>query len=101
MALKYAVTGDPAAKAKAEHFYSGMRLLNTITGIKGLMARSAVAPGESHGSGAWHPSTVSQYKVGVWGLQHQPRLHLAPLSLVIQLHQPLLAGVDLERRYKL
>lgn len=66
LALKHAVTGDADAKALAEHYHGGMRLLNDITGIKGLMARSAVAPGESHQSGHWHPSTVEKYKGWTW-----------------------------------
>jgi hypothetical protein len=61
-AFRFAVTKDPTAQSQAMLFFSGLELLNNVTGKPGLMARSAVAPGEPHQSGAhdktiWHNST--------------------------------------------
>jgi hypothetical protein len=39
-ALRYAVTGDVAAKSEADRCFGGLQLLNKVTGIKGLFARS-------------------------------------------------------------
>ena len=39
-ALRYAVTKDPAAKSEADRCLGGLELLNKVTGIKGLFARS-------------------------------------------------------------
>ena len=44
--MRYAVTGDPEARATASRFLGGMVLLNEITGKRGLMARSACSPTE-------------------------------------------------------
>jgi hypothetical protein len=33
--FRYAVTKDPNAKSEAVHFFNGMKMLNTITNIKG------------------------------------------------------------------
>lgn len=57
-AFRYQVTKEDEAAESAWHFFDGMKLLNTVTGVKGLMARSVVKPGESHQSGHWHNSTV-------------------------------------------
>ncbi len=43
--FRFLVTGDPRAHDAAVHYFNGMKLLNEITGIPGLMARSAVRPG--------------------------------------------------------
>lgn len=80
-AYRFAATGDPAARDAALHYYGGMRLLNEITGIPGLMARSAVQPGETHGDGQWHPSTVPKYAGWQWKGVMPPRLN-AHLSFV-------------------
>ena len=42
--MRYAVTGDPEAKRTASRFFSGIALLNNVTGKKGLMARSCCSP---------------------------------------------------------
>ncbi len=70
LALKHNLTRAPANDSLAEHFYNGMILLNNVTGIPGLMARSAVRPGEAHGSdGTWHPvnaARVPEYAGWTW-----------------------------------
>lgn len=65
-AFRFAATGNPEAYERTLHFYNGMKLLNVITGVPGLMARSAVRPGEPHGEGAWHLSTVPGYDGWQW-----------------------------------
>eukprot|EP00048_Salpingoeca_helianthica_P016190 m.230913 g.230913 ORF g.230913 m.230913 type:complete len:790 (-) comp18190_c0_seq1:367-2736(-) len=65
-AFRFAVTGDPDARDAALHFFGGLQLLNAISGIPGLMARSATRPGEQHGDGHWYNSTVSQYRGWQW-----------------------------------
>ena len=45
--LRYAATGDLAAAASAAHFLAGLQLLHDITGVEGLYARSACAPGDT------------------------------------------------------
>ena len=65
--FRYVATNDSDAAALAWHYYDGMRLLHRITGINGLIARSAVAPNETHsGGGLWTPSTVPQYAGWTW-----------------------------------
>lgn len=41
-ALRYAVTKDPAAKKEADSALAGLHLLNNVTGVKGLFARSVL-----------------------------------------------------------
>lgn len=41
-ALRYAVTRDPQAKSEADRVLSGLELLNNVTGVKGLFARSVL-----------------------------------------------------------
>merc|ERR1719223_2042198 len=66
-ALRYHVTKAADAAAEAWRYYDGMRLLNRITGIKGLIGRSAVDPNHTHGAGGkWTPSTVAAYKGWTW-----------------------------------
>lgn len=58
--FRYAVTGDSDAAAAALHWYDGMKLLNNVTGITGLIARSALPPGAPDcitSDPAWHNST--------------------------------------------
>ena len=66
-AFRYAVTGAQDAYNNATSYFQGMRLLNTLTGIKGLMARSFVTPNETHSpGGTWHNSTVPGYEGWMW-----------------------------------
>ena len=67
--FRYAVTGDPAAEAEAINYLLGMQSLNGVTGIKGLMGRSNVMPGEpGAGSAAdgWVNSTAAGYEGWAW-----------------------------------
>ena len=41
-ALRYAATGDPAAKSEADIALTGLELLNNVTGVAGLFARSVL-----------------------------------------------------------
>ncbi len=43
-----------------------MRTLNEVTGIRGLMARSALPPGQPTQGGQWHNSTASGYAGWQW-----------------------------------
>ncbi len=65
-AFRFAATGDPRAYDRAMHYYNGIVMLNKITGVPGLMARSAVPPGDTHGGGQWHFSTVADYQGWQW-----------------------------------
>lgn len=56
--FRYAVTQDADALAKAIGYFNGMRFLNLVTGVKGLMARSTGAVGSNLGGGIWHNSTA-------------------------------------------
>ena len=65
--FRYAVTGAADARSNATSYFGGMQLLNLLTGIKGLMARSFVTPNETHSNdGTWHNSTVSGYEDWQW-----------------------------------
>lgn len=58
-AARYKATGSPDARALAGHYFRGLELLNVVTGIPGLMARSAVPPNESQPTGyPWHNSSA-------------------------------------------
>jgi hypothetical protein len=48
-ALRYAVTRTADAKASAWRHFDGLRLLNNVTGIPGLMARSVIPVGSPQG----------------------------------------------------
>jgi hypothetical protein len=70
MCFKYAVTGDPKARAEAVNFFESMKWSEEITPIDGFPARSIWARGEKGhqaegGSGGfdaeWHPT-----EDGVW-----------------------------------
>lgn len=65
-AFRYALTRDSSALQRLEEFYNGILMLNEITGIPGLMARSATRPGETHGGGQWHYATVPKYAGWQW-----------------------------------
>lgn len=66
-AFRYAVTGDPDALNKSITYFEGMHLLNTITGITGLMARSYLPPGQPITSGGtWHNATIPGYEGWIW-----------------------------------
>eukprot|EP00050_Salpingoeca_kvevrii_P011097 m.12660 g.12660 ORF g.12660 m.12660 type:complete len:765 (-) comp3253_c0_seq1:54-2348(-) len=65
-AFRYATTKSSDALAATRRYFNGMKLLNDITPITGLMARSAVMPGQSHQSGHWHNSTNPNYKGWQW-----------------------------------
>ncbi len=73
---RYRVTGESAALSTGSRFFSGMVLLNEITGQRGLMARSACDPLETNvtcavGSAGgdlrqWLPSPVANFSGWVW-----------------------------------
>lgn len=46
--LRYLVTGEQEALDNAITYFEGMRLLNEITGITGLMARTLTSPDEPY-----------------------------------------------------
>jgi len=62
--MEHAVTGDPTALSAASQFFGGLVTLNRVTGIPGLMGRSAcdpveVAAGTCAGNGTWiHDKTT-------------------------------------------
>lgn len=58
MSFKYAVTRDPADKAAALHHFGGMELLNNVTGVTGLMARSVLPRSTPYSGGTWHNSST-------------------------------------------
>jgi hypothetical protein len=58
LSFKYAVTQDAADAAAAWRFFGGMKLLNDVTGIPGLMGRSAVGPGTPFPGQDWYNSTA-------------------------------------------
>jgi hypothetical protein len=65
--FRYAVTGDNDAYETAVSYFEGMRMLNVFTGIKGLMARSFIVPGEPITSGGtWHNVTIPGYEGWQW-----------------------------------
>jgi hypothetical protein len=73
---RYRVTGEPEALSSGSRFFSGMVLLNEISGKRGLMARSACDPQEANvtcavgGAGGegrqWLPSPVPKYSGWLW-----------------------------------
>ena len=66
-AFRAAVTGAPDAIASATTFFQGMQLLNNITGIPGLMARTVLSPTEAHpGGDYWYNATVPGFEGWVW-----------------------------------
>jgi hypothetical protein len=65
--FRYLVTGAEDAMSNATTYFMGMRLLNQITGISGLMARSLTSPDEPLVTGYnWHNSTVPGYEGWRW-----------------------------------
>jgi hypothetical protein len=65
-ALRYSLTGSADARAEALGAFSGIELLNNITGLRGYPARSAVSPSEPpQRDYPWHPSPVPGYS-GWW-----------------------------------
>jgi len=53
--------------SEIETYLSGMQLLHDITGVPGLIARSALPPGTPWPSyGTWANSTVPKYKGWIW-----------------------------------
>ena len=78
----HAVTGAATHRDAASAFFKGMVLLNEVTGIEGLMARSACSPGEiaartcgtgvpdfkqtCPGDPCWRNSTSDKYKGWQW-----------------------------------
>ncbi|EGD83339.1 hypothetical protein PTSG_03947 [Salpingoeca rosetta] len=66
-AYKYALSPTPQQKARVAEVFKGMKLLVDVTGVRGLMARSAVSPSEPTPSGGvWHNSTNPKYKGWLW-----------------------------------
>ncbi len=65
--MRFAVTQEPAALTAATTFLQGMHLLVKVTGVHGLMGRSAVAPGGTHGpGGTYHNSSVPSLRGWQW-----------------------------------
>ena len=59
--FRYAVTKDPQAKANAVRSFQALRRLVTITGVRGLPARSLCQASDENcvsSGGTWHNSTV-------------------------------------------
>ncbi|KAA0166679.1 hypothetical protein FNF28_03053 [Cafeteria roenbergensis] len=66
-ALEYAITGEQRALDDARTFLAGLALLNDVTGIKGLMARSCIAPGAPPpGAGKWFNATAPGFEGWMW-----------------------------------
>ena len=65
-ALRYNLTGDHTAHAALHTYFDGLSMLHEITGIRGLIARSAVRPGEATHGGTWRNSTVAGYSGYQW-----------------------------------
>lgn len=66
-AMRFAVTGAQAAQSAAAQFLQGMHLLVKVTGVHGLMGRSAIAPGETHGPGdTYHNSSTPGLQGWQW-----------------------------------
>lgn len=66
-AYRYALSPSPEQHARVSTLFRGMQLLVNITGIRGLMARSAVSPSEPKPSGGtWHKSNDSAYSGWLW-----------------------------------
>ncbi len=66
--FRYLVTGDENALDLATTYFAGMKNLNGVTGIKGLMARSFVTPTEPRQSATdgWYNSTAPGYEGWQW-----------------------------------
>ena len=65
--MRLLLTGEAAAHDLVTTHYEGMRLLMRATGIRGLIARSVVAPGfPTGGGGVWHNSTVPGLEGYLW-----------------------------------
>ncbi len=65
--FRYAVTGAPDALSNATSYFEGMRNLNLVTGITGLMARSFLTPNETQQSGnGWNNSTAPGFEGWQW-----------------------------------
>jgi hypothetical protein len=66
-ALEFGVTGSPRALNDSLTFLAGLKLLNDVTGIHGLMGRSCIAPGESRPpGGTWYNSSVPEFAGWQW-----------------------------------
>ena len=66
-AYKYALSPSKQQLERVEQVFAGMKLLVDVTGVKGLMARSAVSPDEPVPSGGtWHNSTNPDYEGWLW-----------------------------------
>ena len=59
--FRHAVTGAADALAAASAMFQGMQLLNNITGIDGLMARTVLSPAELPHPPTWINATVPGY----------------------------------------
>ena len=63
--LRFATTGDSAAKQAVGEAFSGLYQLNEITGVPGYPARSLAAPGDTidkDNKWGWNPSPVANYE---------------------------------------
>ena len=66
-AMRFATTGEAAAANAAASFLQGMHLLVKVTGVHGLMGRSAIAPGETHAPGStYHNSSTPGLQGWQW-----------------------------------
>lgn len=63
LAMRYAVTQDPAVRAQAGESLDALHLLCTVSGKPGLLARAAVRIGEDwYDDGIWRESADGQYR---------------------------------------
>ncbi len=58
---RFAVTGEPDARQKANRAFEAIVRLLDITGHPGFPARSLAAKGEAHDHGEWHPTPDGQW----------------------------------------
>eukprot|EP00043_Microstomoeca_roanoka_P019783 m.229726 g.229726 ORF g.229726 m.229726 type:complete len:770 (-) comp17056_c4_seq1:240-2549(-) len=66
-AYKYALSPNDQQHDRVRQVFDGMKLLVDITGVPGLMGRSAVSPSEPIPSGGvWHNSTNPNYSGWLW-----------------------------------
>ncbi len=62
-AFRFAVTHDPAARARARRSMEAIMRLESITGISGFPARAYIRKGDfRHSDGAWHFTADGEYE---------------------------------------
>eukprot|EP01127_Copromyxa_protea_P019902 TRINITY_DN6553_c0_g1_i2.p1 TRINITY_DN6553_c0_g1~~TRINITY_DN6553_c0_g1_i2.p1 ORF type:complete len:615 (-),score=101.90 TRINITY_DN6553_c0_g1_i2:48-1892(-) len=62
--FRYSITKDPEVKKNAWKYFEGLEFLVNVTGIPGLMARSALYQNEFPQGGTWHHSKT--YPGWIW-----------------------------------